>query len=86
MRGGYPSWLRRRSGVCHTSAIRTTLDIDDGLMDALLARLPERSKTEAIEEAIEVFLARSAVETLRGLAGSMEIEDLSAERRHDRTT
>jgi len=26
------------------------------------------------------------VETLRGLAGSMEIEDLSAERRHDRTT
>jgi hypothetical protein len=73
--------------VCQTDAIRTTLDIDDDLMRTLLDRLPGRSKTDAIEHAIEVFLADDAVDRLKSLAGTMEIEDLSHELRTlDRTT
>ena len=73
--------------VCQTDAIRTTLDIDDDLMRTLLDRLPGRSKTAAIEHAIEMFLADDAVDRLKSLAGTMEIDDLSYELRAlDRTT
>jgi hypothetical protein len=71
--------------ICHPDAIRTTLEIDDQLMTTLLARLPGRSKTDAIEHAIEAFLANDSVERLKGLAGTMDVEDLSQElRRLDR--
>jgi len=74
-------------GICHTDAIRTTLDIDDDLMTTLLARLPGRSKTDAIEHAIGAFLATDAVDRLKALAGKLDIEDLSHELRSlDRTT
>jgi len=73
--------------VCHIDGIRTTLNIDDDLMTTLLARLPGSSKTEAIEHAIGAFLSADAVDRLRALAGTLEIEDLSTEmRRLDRTT
>lgn len=73
--------------ICHTDGIRTTLDIDDDLMTTLLARLPGRSKTEAIEQAIGAFLASDAVDRLKALAGTLEIEDRSRELRGlDRTT
>ena len=56
-------------------------------MRTLLDRLPGHSKTHAIEHAIESFLAGDAVDRLRGLAGTMEIEDVSHELRAlDRTT
>lgn len=67
--------------------MRTTVDIDDGLIAALVARLPGRSKTDAIEHALEAFLACDAGSQLTELAGTMDIEDLSPElRRGDRTT
>jgi hypothetical protein len=79
--------LTTRGSVCQTDAIRTTLDIDDDLMRTLLDRLPGRSKTDAIEHAIEVFLADDAVDRLKSLADTMEIEDLSHELRMlDRAT
>jgi hypothetical protein len=72
--------------ICHPDAIRTTLDIKDELITTLLARLPGRSKTDAIEHAIEAFLANDSVGRLQKLAGTMDIEDLSPElRRLDRT-
>jgi hypothetical protein len=56
------------------------------LITTLLARLPGRSKTDAIEHAIEAFLANDSVARLKRLAGTMDIEDLSHElRRLDRT-
>jgi hypothetical protein len=73
--------------ICQTDVIRTTLDIDDGLMRTLLARLPGRSKTDAIEHAIEAFLADDAVDRLKALAGTMDIVDRSRELRAlDRST
>lgn len=61
--------------------MRTTLDIDDGLLEALLARHPRASKTEAIEIAVRAYLSTDAVSRLRELAGKVEIEDISRELR-----
>ena len=67
--------------------MRTTLDIDDELLHALLARHPGVSKREAVERAIRSHLTEDAAERLRALAGSIDVEDVSAElRRHDRRT
>jgi hypothetical protein len=65
--------------------MRTTLNLDDSLIEALLERLPGVTKTEAIERALRMFLAEDATSRLRAMAGSVEIEDVSREmRRHDR--
>lgn len=67
--------------------MRTTLDIDDELLDALMDQLPAASKTEAIQTAIEAYLSRRSVARLRELAGTVDIEDVSgASRRGDRST
>ena len=67
--------------------MRTTLDLDDSLMQALLLRFPGVSKTEAIERAVRAYLADSAVSGLRELAGHLDIDDVSTElRRADRTS
>ena len=67
--------------------MRTTLDLHDDVVDALMARHPELSKTEAIELAIRAYLSQSAADRLRALAGHLEIEDVSAELRSlDRQT
>lgn len=57
--------------------MRTTLDIDDDLVKALIARHPGISRTEAIELAIRSYLATEAAEGLRALAGKIDIEDLT---------
>ena len=64
--------------------MRTTLDIDDALMEALLARLPGTSKREAVEQAIRGYLSTDVVARLRALRGVIEIDDLSGELRRDR--
>jgi len=67
--------------------MRTTLDLDDDLVSALVAQHPELSKTDAIEIAIRVYLEQSAIEGLRTHAGRMDIEDTSGDlRTADRTT
>lgn len=67
--------------------MRTTLELDDELMEALLARHPGTSKTKAIEIALRAYLADEAADWFRKVAGSFEIEDVSSElRRIDRTS
>ncbi len=61
--------------------MRTTLDLDDQLMHALMARHPGESKTKAVEAAISDHVRRGAVDWLLENAGSIEIEDVSAELR-----
>lgn len=73
--------------IWHNHSMRTTLDLDDNLMEALLARHPDASKTEAIETAVRSYLERGASAGLRELAGTLDIEDASCELRpRDRTT
>jgi hypothetical protein len=52
------------------SAMRTTLDIDDRLLDALMARSPGLSKTKAIERAIDHYVKADAYERVRALRGA----------------
>ncbi len=49
--------------------MRTTLDIDDRLLDALMTRSPGLSKTKAIENAIDHFVKSDAYEQVRRLRG-----------------
>lgn len=71
--------------IWHTLSVRTTLNLDDALLEALLARFPGVTKTEAIERAVRGFLTENATTRLRAMAGTVEIEDVSQEmRRHDR--
>jgi hypothetical protein len=69
------------AALCHTDRMRTTLDIDDRLMESLLARHPGESKTKAVETAIEDHLRRGAVDWLLANAGKIDIEDVSAKMR-----
>lgn len=67
--------------------MRTTLDIDEQLLEALMTRLPQASKTEAIETAISAYVGRDALRRLTEMAGDIEVEDLSrALRDGDRRT
>jgi hypothetical protein len=50
--------------------MRTTLDIDDHLLEALMARSPGLSKTKAIERAIDHFVKADAYERVRALRGT----------------
>jgi hypothetical protein len=61
--------------------MRTTLDLDDRLMEALMARHPGETKTKAVEAAIAEHVRRGAVDWLLENAGAIEIEDVSAELR-----
>jgi hypothetical protein len=58
--------------------MRTTLDIDDRLMEALMIRHPDETKTKAVEAAIESYVRRGAVDWLLANAGTIEIEDVSS--------
>ncbi len=62
--------------------MRTTLDIDDRLMEALMARSPGLSKTKAIERAIGHYVQEDVWESLRDLRGSRKDKiDFSVENR-----
>jgi hypothetical protein len=61
--------------------MRTTLDIEDRLMETLMARHPGMSKTKAVEIAIEDHVRRKAVEGLLEMRGKLDIEDVSKEMR-----
>ncbi len=67
--------------------MRTTLDIDDGLLGALMEELPAASESEAIETAIEAYVNHRSAIRLREMAGTVRAEEASTELRHgDRTT
>ena len=51
--------------------MRTTLDIDDRLLEALMARSPGLSKTKAIERAIDHYVKADAYERVRALRGTL---------------
>lgn len=56
-------------------------------MQELRRRLPGLSKTGAIEHAIAEFLSWHTVRELTGLAGTLDVDDVSVElRSHDRAS
>ncbi len=65
--------------------MRTTLELDDALMETLMARHPGASKREAVEAAIRGYLEQDAVARVLALKGNLVVDDLSADLRRDRT-
>ena len=54
--------------------MRTTINVKDDLMDALMKRAMVRSKTKAIELAIKEYLEKQAIEDLIALSGQIRID------------
>jgi Arc/MetJ family transcription regulator len=61
--------------------MRTTLDLDEHLMESLMARHPGQSKTKAVEAAIADHVRRGAADRLLALQGKVDVEDASADLR-----
>jgi Arc/MetJ family transcription regulator len=55
--------------------MRTTLELDDSLMEALMARFQGKSKTKAVESAIADYLHRDAARGLRELRGRVAFDE-----------
>ncbi len=55
--------------------MRTTLELDDSLMEALMARSQGKSKTKAVETAITDYLRRDATRGIRELRGGISFDD-----------
>ena len=54
--------------------MRTTVNVSDELMNALLERTKSRTKTQAIETAIREYLDKKAIEDLISLSGKIHID------------
>jgi hypothetical protein len=63
--------------------MRTTINVKDGLLDALMERTRVRSKTKAIELAIQEYLGKKAIEDLIALSGKIHV-DLDWEKEEER--
>jgi len=61
--------------------VSTKVDIDTGLVEALLARHPGVTPRVAVERVISAHLATDAVARTKALVGRLRIEDVSAELR-----
>jgi len=54
--------------------MRTTINIRDDLMDALLACTKAKSKTKAVEMAIKDYVEKKSIEDLISLSGKIGID------------
>ena len=54
--------------------MRTTINVSDELMNALLKSTKSRTKTQAIETAIREYLDKKAIEDLILLSGKIDID------------
>lgn len=55
--------------------MRTTLNIDERLLDQVLEATGEKTKSKAVNEALGDYIRRIKIEELRAMAGSSLIED-----------
>ena len=55
--------------------MRTTLNIDEDLIEKVVKATGEKSKSKAIDKALKEFLKRKAIDELRAMAGKVDIED-----------
>ena len=61
--------------------MRTTLDVDQKLLDEVVALTGENNRGRAVNEALSEFVRRRKIEDLIALAGSIDYEDNLAELR-----
>ncbi|MDL1975202.1 MAG: type II toxin-antitoxin system VapB family antitoxin [Deltaproteobacteria bacterium] len=54
--------------------MRTTINIKDDLMEALLASTKAKTKTKAVELSIREYIERKSIEELISLSGKINID------------
>ena len=55
--------------------MRTTLDIDEKLLESVVKLTGEKSKSKAVGKALEEYARRKSMDALRNLAGKIQIDD-----------
>ena len=61
--------------VCFKENImRTTINIQDGLMEALLTHTKAKTKTKAVELSIREYLEKKSIENIVALSGKINID------------
>lgn len=61
--------------------MRTTLDIDRELLDKVVEATGERSKTKAVNKALQEYVRRTSINEIREMAGKYAIDDTREEQR-----
>lgn len=61
--------------------MRTTLDVDRKLLDQVVETTGERSKSAAVNRALQDFVRRTKINELRAMAGTLHLDDTRAEQR-----
>ena len=61
--------------------MRTTLDIDRELLDKVVEATGERSKTKAVNKALQEYVRRTSISEIREMAGRYVIDDTREEQR-----
>ena len=61
--------------------MRTTLDIDERILGAVVKATGEKSRSKAVQKVLEDYLRHRAIDELRGSAGKIGIDDMQEEQR-----
>ena len=61
--------------------MRTTLDIDERILGAVVKATGEKSRSKAVQRVLEDYLRHRAIDELRGSAGKIGIDDMQEEQR-----
>ena len=61
--------------------MRTTLDIDRNLLDSVVEATGEKTKSKAVNAALEEYVRQIKIDELREAAGKYQIDDTRAEQR-----
>ena len=61
--------------------MRTTLDIDERLLGAVVKATGEKSRSKAVQKVLEDYLRHRAIDELRNSAGKLGIDDMQEEQR-----
>ena len=62
--------------------MRTTINIDGGLLEELVKLTGEKSKSKALNKALEEYIRRKRIEELRAALGTIDLVDNWYELRH----
>ncbi|MBF8268103.1 MAG: Antitoxin of type system, VapB [Dehalococcoidia bacterium] len=62
--------------------MRTTVDIEEGLLEELVKLTGEKSKKKALNKALEEYIRRKRIQELRAALGTIDLVDNWYELRH----
>jgi Arc/MetJ family transcription regulator len=64
-----------KESVCSKENImRTTINIQDDLMEALLAQTKAKTKTKAIELSVREYIEKKSIENIVALSGKINVD------------